>query len=94
MHENEENANKSKGLICQFCSKSFSLLSNMKRHERELHFGTKYNLDFHEGFEPAKFFQCETCEQKFARKTKLKRRIMKYTLRKIMLVHNVETNLE
>ena len=94
MHENEENANKSKGLICQFCSKSFSLLSNMKRHERELHFGTKYNLDFYEGFEPAKFFQCETCEQKFARKTKLKRHIMKYTLRKIMLVHNVETNLE
>ena len=38
MHENEENANKSKGLICQFCSKSFSLLSNMKRHEREIHF--------------------------------------------------------
>ena len=94
MHENEENANKSKGLICQFCSKSFSLLSNMKRHEREIHFRTKYNLDFYEGFEPAKFFQCETCEQKFARKTKLKRHIMKYTLRKIMLVHNVETNLE
>ena len=65
MHENKENANKFKGLICQFCS----LLSNMKRHEREIHFGTKYNLDFYEGFEPAKFFQCETCEQKFARKT-------------------------
>ena len=27
-------------------------------------------------------------------KLKLKRHIMKYTLRKIMLVHNVETNLE
>ena len=49
----------------------------MKRHEREIHFGTKYNLDFYEGFEPAKFFQCETCEQKFARKTKLKRHIEK-----------------
>ena len=58
----------SKQFECEFCSKTFSLASNMKRHEQELHFGPKLNLDFHEGLEPAKFFQCETCEKKFTRK--------------------------
>ena len=33
-------------------------------------------MNFHEGFRPAKFFHCETCEKRFARKNDLKRHIM------------------
>ena len=63
-------------LTCDICSQVFSSLSSMKRHNRELHFGPKYNIDFDDGSQTSKKFECETCGKKFARKYDLRRHIL------------------
>ena len=57
------------------CGQKFSLLSHLKRHQREQHFDIKFNLDFHEGLTPLKIFECDKCEIKFKRKEHLSRHI-------------------
>ena len=56
---------------CEDCSEKFLLLSSLKRHQREQHFATKFNLHFHEGYDPPKNFECVHCDMKFKRKDHL-----------------------
>ena len=60
---------------CEDCSEKFLLLSSLKRHQREQHFAIKFNLDFHEGYDPPQNFECVQCDKKFKRKDHLKSHI-------------------
>ena len=49
---------------CDDCGKRFLLLSNLKRHQREKHFDIKFNIDFYEGHDPPRNFECEQYVEK------------------------------
>ena len=49
-------------LTCEDCGEKFLLLSSLKRHQREQHIGIKFNIDFHEGYDPPKNFECVQCD--------------------------------
>ena len=58
---------------CDVCGKSFTLETNLKRHDRESHFGSKFNIDYYEGYKPLAIFECRECDMKFKRSSDLKR---------------------
>ena len=55
------------------CDASFTLETNLKRHGRESHFGSKFNIDYYEGYKPLAIFECRECDMKFKRSSDLKR---------------------
>ena len=57
-----ETSNISEMLSCENCGNTFSLLSNMKRHQWEQHVVPKFNLKFHEGWDPAISLECDICD--------------------------------
>ena len=59
--------------VCEDCNKTFSNENNLKRHDKEYHYGTNTNLDFVEDMDAAKLIMCEHCGDKFKRKSHLKR---------------------
>ena len=70
-------------LSCDLCGTEFNLASNLRRHQREQHIGPKFNIDFHEGFDPPRRFKCDKCDLKFMRNTDLGRHIKSVHAEKI-----------
>ena len=58
---------------CEKCDITFSIKSNLNRHEREKHYESKVNFDFIEDLDSVTIIKCENCDQTFKRKADLKR---------------------
>ena len=57
------------------CGIEFCVFSSLRQHQREQHIGQKINIDFHEGFDPPRPFNCNKCDLKFVRNTDLSRHV-------------------
>ena len=60
---------------CSKCGMKFSRKDNLKRHNKEKHFGTKVNLDYVQDMDTLGVLECEQCDQTFKRKPHLMRHI-------------------
>ena len=59
---------------CDECEKKFTNKRNLRRHEREVHFGRNFNVNFVEDMDDAQYnIKCEHCDLKFKRNSVLKR---------------------